>query len=74
MPIEAQKLMRELADFFRKLSTCQSDEQILQEFPDFYTENEDPERLIDTYKKYNTEFRKFVEEKGSSELINDLHI
>lgn len=74
MPIDGKKLLLELADFFRKLSKCQTDDEVLDEFPAFYVENEDPEQLIGAYKRYNKEFRKFVSDKGARGLKQNLQI
>lgn len=74
IPIDGQKILRELADFFRTLLSYQSDDDVVLEYPYFQIEKRDSEKLIDVYKRYASEFNKFVTERGSAECKGELRI
>jgi len=63
-----RRVILELLDFSKKLSSCRTVEEVLETFPAFFIENTDPLRLVGMYKRHVKEVRDFF--SSSKKLTN----
>ena len=64
IPDEGKKLVLEMLDFGHRLENCKTDEETLNEFPQFLIEDFDPVPFIDMYRRQAAQTKEFLRQKA----------
>jgi 7-cyano-7-deazaguanine synthase in queuosine biosynthesis len=72
IPKEGTKLVFEMLDFGYRLEQCKTDDDVINEFPQFLAENFDPAPLIAMYRRQMSQTKEFLRQRAHSSFKQNL--